>query len=211
MGKKVEYKKDFKDLYMPKTAPAIIDVPEIPFFMLDGTGDPNGEEFPKVIEALYSLSYAVRMSYKSDDIPKNYYEYTVFPLEGVWDLVDYSKPPTDKSNFKYTLMIRQPDFMTEALFKLFLEKTQKKKDNPYLEKVRFEYAEEGLSCQMMHIGSYDDEPKTFEEMEAFCVENGYLRTSKIHREIYISDFRRIEPAKLKTVLRFPVEKVSSSD
>ena len=133
ISRKIDYKKDFKHLYVPKTVPEIVDVPMMPFYMVDGSGDPNGDEFAKATEALYSLSYAVKMSYKSADVPPGYYEYTVFPLEGVWDLIDRSKPPTDKSNFKYTIMIRQPDFMTESLFERFREQTMKKKANPYPE------------------------------------------------------------------------------
>lgn len=210
MRKKVDYKKDFKQLYLPKTLPEIVEVPRMPFFMVSGSGDPNGEEFAKATEALYSLSYAVRMSYKGDDVPAGYYEYTVFPLEGVWDLLDRSKPATDKSNFKYTIMIRQPDFLTEDGFERFQEQTKRKKPNPFLEKVRFEQAVDGLSCQMMHMGSFDNEPESFERMEAFCTEQGFIRTSKIHREIYLSDPRKTEPAKLKTVLRFPVSNLQSS-
>ncbi|WP_229683210.1 GyrI-like domain-containing protein [Virgibacillus oceani] len=206
MGKKVDYKKDFKHLYMPKSLPEIVEVPKMPFFKISGSGDPNDEEFANAVVALYSLSYAVRMSYKSDEVPAGYYEYTVFPLEGVWDLLDRSKPPTDKSNLKYTIMIRQPDFLTEKGFERFLEQTKRKKTNPYLEKVRFEQAADGLSCQMMHLGSFDDEPESFERMETYCTEHGFTRTSKIHREIYLSDPRRTEPAKLKTVLRSPVSK-----
>lgn len=207
MGKKIDYKKDYKDLYLPKTTPVIVDVPKLPYIMISGSGDPNGNEFVLATEALYSLSYAVKMSYKSDNVPDGYYEYTVFPLEGLWDLVDKSKPATDKNNLKYTIMIRQPDFLTEQLFERFLEITKKKKPNPYLEKLSFGELADGLSCQMMHIGSYDEEPKSFAEMERFCQENGYTRTSKIHKEIYISDPRKADIAKLKTVLRFPVEKV----
>ena len=204
MRKKVDYKKDFKQYYVPKSSPEIVVVPSMPFLMVDGSGDPNGEEFAKATEALYSLSYAVKMSYKSDDVPDGYYEYTVFPLEGIWDLVDRSKPATDKSNLKYTMMIRQPDFLTEGGFERFLEQTKRKKTNPYLEAVRFERAEEGRSCQMMHFGSFDDEPESFARMEAYCAKHGFVRTSKIHREIYLSDPRKTETAKLKTVLRFPV-------
>jgi hypothetical protein len=203
MSRKVDYKKDFKPLYLPKPLPEIVDVPEMPFFMIDGSGDPNGEEFAKATEALYSMSYAVKMSYKSDDVPAGYYEYTVFPLEGVWDLVDRTKPPTDKSNLKYTIMIRQPDFLTQKEFERFWEQTKKKKHNPFLENVRFERLADGLCCQMLHIGSFDDEPASFARMEAFCQEQGYIRASKIHREIYLSDPRKTEAAKLKTVLRFP--------
>jgi len=206
MVNKVNYKKDFKHLYMPKPLPEIINVPRMPFFMVDGSGDPNGEEFALATEALYTMSYAVRMSYKSADVPAGYYEYTVFPLEGVWDLLDYSKSPTDKSNFKYTIMIRQPDFVTAELYERFLEQSKRKKANPYLEGVRFGHVEEGLCCQMMHVGSFDDEPESFARMEAFVTEQGYVRSSKIHREIYLSDPRKTESSKLKTVLRFPAAK-----
>lgn len=202
MTVKLDYKKDFKHLYLPKPEPHIVEVGPMPFFMVDGSGDPNGEEFVKAVEALYSLSYAVKMSYKSDDAPEGYYAYTVFPLEGVWDLLDYSKPATDKSNLKYTLMIRQPDFVTEALWRKYAERTAKKKPNPYLEKVVFGTITEGVCCQMMHLGSYDDEAKSFAAMEAYCGDNGYVRTSLLHREIYISDPRKTEPSKRKTVLRF---------
>lgn len=206
MSKKIDYKKDFKHLYMPKTTPEIITVPRLPFIVVDGSGDPNGEAFGKAVEALYSLSYAVRMSYKSEEAPAGYYEYTVFPLEGEWDLVDRSKPATDKSNLKYSIMIRQPDFLTEEGFERFLAQTKQKKQNSFLEQARFEHIEDGLSCQMLHIGSFDNEPESFARMEAFCAENGYTRTSKIHREIYLSDPRKTETSKLKTVLRFPVSR-----
>ncbi len=206
MSGKVDYRKDFKPFYVPKTSPAIIDVPEMPFLMVDGTGDPNGEAFTEATEALYGLSYAVKMSYRSDDVPAGYYEYTVFPLEGVWDLLDRTKPATDKNNLKYTIMIRQPDFLTEQGFERFLEQTKRKKTNPFLDKVRFEHASDGLCCQMMHVGSFDEEPESFARMEAFCKEQGMVRASLLHREIYLSDPRRTEQAKLKTVLRFPANK-----
>ncbi|MEH7076497.1 GyrI-like domain-containing protein [Neobacillus drentensis] len=204
MGAKIEYKKTYKQIYLPKTVPVIIDVPKMPFIMISGSGDPNGEEFAKATEALYSLSYAVKMSYKSNEVPDGYYEYTVFPLEGIWDLVDKSKPIEDKSNYKYTIMIRQPDFLTSQLFANFVEKTKKKKSNPYLEKAEFGELIDGLSCQILHIGPYDNEQESFDMMESFCKEKGYIRTSKTHREIYLSDPRKTDKQKLKTVLRFPV-------
>lgn len=207
LNKKIDYKKDFKQLYVPKTSPEIVEVPRIPFFIVNGSGDPNGEQFALATEALYTMSYAVRMSYKSEDVPEGYYEYTVFPLEGEWDLIDRSKPATDKSNFKYTIMIRQPDFITDALFERFLEQSKRKKSNPYLDSIRFAHVEEGLSCQMMHIGSFDNEPESFRKMEAFCSKEGFIRTSKIHREIYLSDPRKTEASKLRTVLRFPIAKI----
>lgn len=206
MSKKIDYKKDYKFLYLSPKNPEILEVPSIPFFAIEGTGDPNKEEFARATEALYNLSYAVKMSYKSEDVPEGYYEYTVFPLEGIWDLIDYSKPSTDKSNLKYKIMVRQPDFLTMDGFQRFLSATKQKKRNPKLDEVRFEQVEDGLSCQMMHIGSYDDEPTSFARMEAFCTENGWTRKSKLHREIYISDPRKTAPEKRKTVLRFGVEK-----
>jgi hypothetical protein len=205
MSKKIEYKKDYKHIYLPNTIPVIINVAEMPFIKIEGTGDPNGEEFRRATEALYSLSYAVKMSYKSNDVPNGYYEYTVFPLEGIWDLVDKSKSAKDKDNFKYTIMIRQPDFLAAELFFKFVEQTTKKKPNPNLEKLTFGEMTDGLCCQMMHIGSYDDEPKSFAKMEVFCAKNGYIRTDLTHREIYLSDPRKTDLTKMKTVLRFRVK------
>lgn len=204
---KLEYKKIYKELYLPKETPVIITVPQIKFIMIDGIGDPNEKEYGLAINALYSLSYAVKMSYKSKNIPEDYYDYTVFPLEGVWDLVDKSLPPTIKSNFKYNIMIRQPDFLTDELFNFFLEETKKKKPNSCLERAKFETIDEGTCCQMLHIGSYDNEPKSFELMKNYCNSNGYKRKLLTHREIYLSDPRKVEPEKLKTVLRFQVEKI----
>lgn len=204
---KLDYKKAFKELYLPKNNPSIVDVPAMTFAIIDGQGDPNGEDFALATEALYSFSYSVKMSYKSKDVPKGYYDYTVFPLEGVWDLVDKSKPITDKSNFAYSIMIRQPDFLTEELFKRFVNEAKNKKTNAYLDKIRYATITEGLCCQILHIGSYDDEPASFEKMEQFCRDNGYERICLKHREIYLSDPRKTEADKLKTVLRFNVRKI----
>ncbi|MBU3109948.1 GyrI-like domain-containing protein [Clostridium lacusfryxellense] len=202
---KLEYKKAYKDLYVPKKTPSIIRVPSINFVIINGTGDPNNDQFALATSALYSFSYAVKMSYKSDNIPNDYYDYTVFPLEGVWDLVDKTLPSTDKSNFKYKIMIRQPDFLTIDLFKQFISQTKNKKPNIYLDKIEYTTIAEGLCCQMLHLGSYATEPTSFEMMDQFCNNNGYKRISLKHREIYLSDPRRIEPLKLKTVLRYKVE------
>lgn len=207
MNGKIDFKKDYKNIYLPTTIPVIINIPKMSYVMISGTGNPNGEEFAKATEALYSLSYGVKMSYKSNDVPTGYYEYTVFPLEGVWDLIDKSKPVSDKDNYKYTIMIRQPDFLTYDLFKKFLEQAKKKKPNPSLEKLSFGEITDGLCCQVMHLGSYDEEAESFGRMEAFCRENGYIRSSKTHREIYMSDPRKTETSKLKTVLRFSVNEL----
>ncbi|MDO9490735.1 GyrI-like domain-containing protein [Acetobacterium sp.] len=201
---KVDYKKQFKRLYLPKRQPVLITVPPLRFAMLDGQGDPNGEVFAEAVAALYSFSYAVKMSYKSTAVPDGYYDYTVFPLEGVWDLVDKAKTSADKSNYAYTMMIRQPDFLTAELAARFIDEVKKKKPNEFLDQIRLEDLEEGSCCQMLHLGSYDDEPASFAQMEAFCSEHGYGRSDKTHREIYLSDPRRTETAKLKTVLRIKV-------
>lgn len=203
---KLDYKKEYKELYLPKKKPAIIDISAMNFITVDGKGDPNKEEFSLTIGALYSLSYTIKMSYKSGNVPKNYYQYTVFPLEGVWDLADKTLTAADKSNFQYKIMIRQPDFVTPDLFDEFLSEVKKKKPNPYLEKAKFETISEGLCCQMLHVGSYDDEPASFEMMNEFCRDNGYTRASHTHREIYISDPRKTQPQNLKTVLRYQITK-----
>lgn len=205
MIKKIDYKKDYKEQYSFKEVPQIINIPKIKFVIIEGEGDPNGEEFGEVMQALYSFSYTVKMSYKSNDIPEDYYEYKVFPLEGVWDLIDKNKPSTDKSNFKYQVMIRQPEFLTVELFDKFLDKVKSKKPNIYLNKITLKEIEEGLCCQMLHVGSYDDEPKSFKIMEEYCKENNYTRVTKVHREIYMSDPRKTEKSKLKTILRFQVK------
>lgn len=201
----VDYKKAYKELYGAKTVPCVVTVPPIRFAMAQGEGDPNEEAFSLLTAALYSFSYAVKMSYKSANVPMGYYDYKVFPLEGLWDLIDPVKGSTDKQNYKYTLMIRQPDFLTNELFERFLDQTKTKKANDMLERVYLEEAEEGLCCQMLHIGPYDDEPASFEQMMKYCREEGYQRSSLLHREIYLSDPRKTAPEKLKTILRFQIQ------
>ena len=203
---KIDYKKDFKSLYIPKAIPMFIDIPKMTFATLEGQGDPNLDEFALATQTLYALSYAVKMSYKSSMPPEGYYEYTVFPLEGVWDLVDKSKGIEDKSNLAYKIMIRQPDFLTPSLFHSFVASLKLKKPELLWDFIKLEVIEEGQCCQMLHLGSYDQEPESFEKMEKFCSENGVRRHSKLHREIYLSDPRKTEASKLKTVLRFKIDK-----
>lgn len=202
---KFEYKKHQKEFYVPKNKPSIIEIPAFPFFTCKGQGSPDDPCFSEVVEALYTLSYSVKMSYKQAIVPKGYYEYTVFPLEGIWDLLDYRKG-VEKSNFKYTMMIRQPNFIDEELFLSFKEQAYKKKKKEMIKEVNFEIYQEGWVCQCMHIGPYREEPATFAMMEAYCEEQGYERSSKLHREIYVSDPRKSAPEKMKTVLRFHVHK-----
>lgn len=205
MEKILDYTKEYKELYFPKNRPVLIDVPKMPFITVKGAGDPNGEAFALAVSALYSFAYAIKMSYKGGDAPEGYFPYKVFPLEGVWDMQDPSKP-FEKSNFAYTIMIRQPDFVTGEYFEKVREVLKKKKPNPNLNAAKFERLAEGMCCQMLHIGSYDDEPGSFSKMEDFCRESGFERASRTHREIYLSDPKRTEKSKLKTVLRFKVHK-----
>ena len=207
---KHEYKKAEKEFYAPKpNKPELVKVPEFKFFMISGKGNPNSPEFGEYIGVLYALSYGIRMSHKVDNPPKGYYEYTVYPLEGVWDVSEQAKKnPSAKLNkdeLVYTIMIRQPDFVDEAYAKMIIEQTKAKKPNPLLDEVRFETMQEGECIQMMHIGAYDDEPASFAKMEEFCESIGRERESKVHREIYLSDFIKTAPEKLKTILRFKLK------
>lgn len=207
---KQDWKKTDKQYYLPKTKPEFITVPPFRFFSITGQGDPNDKPFQENIGVLYSLSYAVKMSPKNNFAPDDYSEYTVYPLEGIWDLTEEAKKSDsktlDKSQLVFNLMIRQPDFVTTDFASEAIERTKKKKYHPLLEKVRFEIIEDSHCIQMMHIGSYDSEPASFKQMEDFCLQNGYIRESKRHREIYLSDFRKVSPDKLKTVLRFRILK-----
>jgi hypothetical protein len=206
---KFEWKKQARDLYLPKNQPEVVMVPPMKFFMLDGRGNPNSEEFAEAVGVLYSLSYAVKMMPKKGVTPEGYFEYSVFPLEGVWDLAPEARglEKLDKDSLIYTIMIRQPDFVTEEVAKSALESTVKKTKHPMLGKVRFGSIEEGMCVQMLHSGPYDNEPESFARMEEFCNVNNLKRLSKIHREIYLTDARKTAPEKLQTVLRFKVEEI----
>ena len=198
---KHEWKKHEKELYAPKEIPQLISVPKQKFFMIKGKGNPNDEDFSERIGILYSLSYAVRMMPKKGFVPEGYFEYTVYPLEGVWEAGDTS----DKATFSYTIMIRQPDFVTEEVVNKAFEIVNVKKPNPLLKEAYYGEMEEGLSVQVLHIGDYDDEPKSFEKMIEFMNENNLEKIGETHREIYLSDARKVERNKLKTILRYMVK------
>jgi hypothetical protein len=205
---KYEWRKKDKEIYLPKTDPSIINVPKMNYFTLKGKGNPNSEVFKECVEALYALSYAIRMMPKKGIQPEGYFEYTVFPLEGVWDLDEVGRQMEflDKNRLVYKVMIRQPDFVTEELYVDAKSLVSNKVPEKWLNAVRFEEIDEGLCVQCLHIGSYDTEQETFTKMEEFCASNNLLRTDKRHREIYISDPRKTESEKLKTVLRFKAAK-----
>lgn len=206
---KYEWKKQEKSMYLPKNQPGIITVPSLNYFTLRGQGNPNSEKFAEEVGVLYAISYAVKMLPKKNMTPAGYFEYSVYPLEGVWDIADEAKglEILDKDKLIYTIMIRQPDFVTDDIAQTVIENTQRKKTHPLFDEVKFEHIHEGMCVQMMHLGPYDNEPESFARMEEYCRENGLKRISRIHKEIYISDARKTSPEKLQTVLRFRVEKV----
>lgn len=203
---KYEWKKQEKNLYLPKGEPELITVPEQKFFMIRGNGNPNNEDFAERVGVLYSLAYAIRMMPKQGFTPDGYFEYTVYPLEGVWDLTEEGRQSStlNKDELLYTIMIRQPDFVTQEVVNIAFESVRKKKTHPLLDDVTFETMEDGLSVQMMHVGSYDDEPQSFAQMKKFIEENNLEITTLRHREIYILDVRKTEKSKLKTILRYMV-------
>lgn len=197
---KYEWRKTEKDLYLPKAQPQVVTVPKQKFFAIKGKGNPNAEDFSEKVGVLYSLAYTVRMMPKSGFTPDGYFEYTVYPLEGVWENTDAS----DKDAYIYTIMIRQPDFVTTEIAKKAVEIVMKKKPHPALDEAFFDESMDGLSVQMMHHGDYDHEQRSFELMRRFLEENNLIRIGDTHREIYLSDPRRTERDKLKTVLRYQV-------
>lgn len=205
---KHEWKKDEKQFYSPKDQPNCISIPRFKFYTIEGKGNPNDPSFAEYIEVLYALSYAIKMSPKSGMEPNGYFDYSVYPLEGVWDLSEEGiknwNGTLDKDQLIFKLMVRQPDFVTEEYAQETIIRTQKKKKLHLLESVKFEQIEEGKCIQMLHIGSFDSEPASFERMMKYAEENGLKRNLKSHREIYLSDARKTAPEKLKTILRSQV-------
>lgn len=204
---KHEWRKKEKNYYLPKAKPEIVNIEKFKFIQIKGSGNPNSEEFSEKVGVLYSLSYAIKMMPKKGINPEGYFDYVVYPLEGIWDLDEEgrAKEEFDKNNLVYNIMIRQPDFVTKEIFELALDMTKEKKPNKYLDDAIFGEIEEGMCVQMMHIGPFDDEYKTFEVMKTYCNDNNLAIRNMAHREIYISDFRKISQEKLKTVLRYMVE------
>jgi len=205
---KYEWRKEEKQIYSLKRKPILIKIPKFKYFCIKGKGNPNGEDFSNRIGVLYSLAYAVRMMPRNGFNPVGYFEYTVYPLEGTWDLTakGRSSDKLDKEELIYTIMIRQPDFVDDEVVKKAFELVSKKKPNPLLKEAYFDEIEDGDSVQMMHLGSYDKEKESFDIMKKFIDTNSLKIKTLVHREIYLSDFRRTAPEKLKTILRYKVEK-----
>jgi hypothetical protein len=205
---KYEWRKQEKDFYLPKK-PTVITVPTYQFISLSGNGDPNRPAFGEEVAALYAISYSLRMGLKKGILGTEPFEYTVFPLEGVWTSVNKPDGQLKKEELIYKIMIRQPDLVTETMFQEQLLAVKKKKDNPNLDKLIFERYEEGLCLQALHVGSFDTEAETFAKMsEVLKQEQLVMRPTMDnfqHREIYLSDPRKVAPEKAKTVLRWAVE------
>lgn len=208
-----DYKKEFKELYAPKTTPSIVDVPKMNYLAVRGKGNPNAEdgEYKQAIELLYPIAYTIRMSYKGDYKIDGYFEFVVPPLEGFWWIDDLKGMDYDrKDELSFISLIRMPDFVTQKDFDWAIaEATRKKKQD--FSKVEFLTYEEGLAVQCMHIGPYDDEPETTKKMDVYAKEAGYeidISDTRHHHEIYISDSRRTESSKLKTVIRHPIRKIN---
>jgi len=206
----IDYKKEFKDLYLPKTTSVIVDVPEMQFVAVEGRGNPNDEsgEYQKAVGVLYGVQYTIKMSKMGSNMPDGYFDYVVPPLEGFWWLykqTDFSLE--DKSKYCWLSVIRLPEFVDEKIFKWACEEVTKKKGID-TSKAQFLTIKEGLCVQCLHIGPYDDEPETLKLMNDFIAENSLqsdLSETRRHHEIYLSDPRKTELSKLKTVLRIPVK------
>ena len=207
-----DFKKEYKEFYMPKNKPEIVTIPKANYIAVRGKGDPNeeGGAYQQAISILYAVAYTLKMSYKTDYKIQGFYEYVVPPLEGFWwqdhvDGVDYS----DKSTFNWISVIRLPDFVSAADFKWAVQTATKKKKLD-CSAAEFITIDEGLCVQIMYSGPFDDEPETVAIMDAYLEQNGYVNDfseSRLHHEIYLSDARKVTPDKWRTVIRHPVKKV----
>ena len=212
MANVIDYKKEYKDLYLPKATPVIIDVPEMQFVAVEGKGSPNDEtgEYQKALGVLYGIHYTLKMSKMGNQMPKGYFDYVVPPLEGLWWLDNNEEFSLEnKSKFCWISLIRLPEFVDEKIFEWACEEASKKKKID-TRNAKYLKIKEGLCVQCMHTGSYDDEPKTLKLMNDFINENGLqndVNETRRHHEIYLSDPRKTEISKLKTVLRIPVRRV----
>ncbi len=210
--KAFDFKKEYKEFYMPKNKPEIVTVPVMNYIAVRGRGDPNDEdgEYQRAVGVLYAISYTLKMSYKGSHNIEGFFEYVVPPLEGFWwqDNVD-GCDHGDKSSFNWISVIRLPDFITKQDFEWAVEEASKKKrlDCSVAE---FIMIEEGLCVQIMHIGPFDDEPNTIAVMDAYLQDNGYVNditSERMHHEIYLSDPRKSDPLKWKTVIRHPIRTI----
>ena len=221
-----DYKKEYKDLYLPKTQPSIIEVPKINYLVVRGSGNPNAEdsEYKQSIGLLYAIAFTIKMSKKGAHQLAGYFDYVVPPLEGLWwqesqnqsnnsqnppaNTIDYTR----KDDFEFISIMRLPEFVTKVDFDWAIAEATRKKQQDF-SKVEFLEYEEGECAQCMHIGSYDEEPETLAKLHQFIAEQGYevdIHNPRYHHEIYLSDPRRTAPEKCKTVLRIPIKLAKKS-
>ena len=203
---KYEWRKQEKNLYGVKQTPIIVEVPKQKFILIKGKGNPNETDFSDRISALYSVAYAIKMLFKNamkNKTDSEITDFTVYPLEGLWEKVDGKE--LDKSKLEYTLMIKQPDFITQEIFTEALENVKKKKPNALYDEMSFREIEEGKSIQILHVGSYEEEPKSFEQMNEFARKRDLTRIGDFHKEIYLSNKNRTSEEKQKTILRYSVK------
>ena len=206
-----DFKKEFKEFYPTKTNPVIVKIPKMNFLAVRGKGNPNDEsgEYKQAVNLLYPLAYTIKMSKNTDYRMDGYFDFVVPPLEGFWwqegiKGVDYER----KSDFQFISLLRLPDFVSKENFDRAIQQATTKKKMDFSKVEYFTY-DEGLCVQCLHVGSYNDEPITVERMHAYMENEGYqldITDERMHHEIYISDFRKTEPAKLKTILRHPIKK-----
>ena len=203
---KYEWKKQDKSLYGAKTAPNLINIPPQNYIMIDGKGNPNDSDFSNRVSALYSLAYAIKMRYKkSEDKGKSENDiddFSVYPLEGVWSLTEGTQ--LVKENLEYTIMIRQPDFISKEMFVAALEQVKAKKPSPLFDEIYFDAMQNGMCIEVLHIGSFDTEPYSFEKRKQYAEANNLQYDKKQHREIYLNNTNRVEQSRLKTILRYSI-------
>ena len=206
-----DFKKEYKEFYMPKNKPEIVTVPKANYIAVRGKGDPNEIDgaYQKAISILYAIAYTLKMSYKTEHKIEGFFEYVVPPLEGFWwqdnvDGIDYA----DKAAFNWISVIRLPEFITQKDFEWAVETASEKKKLD-CSSAEFLTVDEGLCVQIMHIGAFDDEPQTVALMDEYIAQNGYendITESRLHHEIYLSDARKVAPEKWKTVIRHPIKR-----
>lgn len=210
-----DFKKEYKEFYLPPQKPALVDVPEMRFLAVRGQGDPNAADgaYQTAIGLLYGVAFTIKMSKKSDRRIDGYFDYVVPPLEGLWEQDNAGGfDCANKEAFRWISLLRVPDFVRQADFDWAVAEAARKKKQDF-SPVEFLTIREGLCVQCLHIGAFDDEPRTVALMDAYLLENSYendFASGRMHHEIYLSDARRVEPARWKTVIRHPVRKRADS-
>ena len=204
-----DFKKEYKEFYMPAARPSIVTVPPMNYIAVRGEGDPNAEDgaYKQAIGLLYGIAFTIKMSKKGDHRIEGFFDYVVPPLEGFWwqdgvKWIDYAR----KDRFQWISVIRLPDFVAKKDFDWAVAEATRKKKTDF-SRAEFLTCDEGLCVQCLHIGSYDDEPATVEQMHRYMEELSYaldITEQRLHHEIYLSDVRKVAPEKLKTVIRHPI-------